>query len=175
MTYKELEELALQVGFTHCGPLDPKTIELKPEVRDMCAACHMYDKRWSCPPGCGSLDSIREKIGKYTQGILLQSTGELEDSFDAEGIAEVEAAQKSRFTKIHDLLLEQGFPHLAMGAGCCTSCKECTYPDKPCRFPERMVASMEASGMVVLEVCKANGLEYYYGSNTMTYTSCILF
>ena len=31
--------------------LDCDTIELKPEVRQMCAAdtCHKYDKCWSCP------------------------------------------------------------------------------------------------------------------------------
>ena len=28
--------------------------------------------------------------------------------------------------------------------------------------------------MLVLEVCKANGLAYYYGPETMTYTSCFL-
>ena len=28
--------------------------------------------------------------------------------------------------------------------------------------------------MLVLEICKANGLPYYYGADTMTYTSCFL-
>jgi hypothetical protein len=28
--------------------------------------------------------------------------------------------------------------------------------------------------MVVLEVCKANGLTYYYGPDKMAYTSCFL-
>ena len=37
-----------------------------------------------------------------------------------------------------------------------------------------MIASMEAYGMVVLEVCKANGLTYYYGADKMAYTSCFL-
>ncbi len=63
---------------------------------------------------------------------------------------------------------------LAIGAGCCTACAQCTYPDEKCRFPERMVSSMEAYGMLVLEVCKANGLQYYYGADKMAYTSCFL-
>lgn len=175
MIYKEMEILATNTGFTHCGPLDPNTIVLKNEVRDMCAACQMYGKRWSCPPGCGDLETIARNIRRYSHGILLQSTGDIEDSFDFEAMQEIEAAHKSRFTALHEALLRQKLPHLAMGAGCCTMCKTCTYPDGPCRFPERMVSSMEASGMVVVEVCQANGLPYYYGSNTMTYTSCILF
>jgi hypothetical protein len=37
-----------------------------------------------------------------------------------------------------------------------------------------MVTSMEAYGMVVNEICKANGLAYNYGPERMAYTSCFL-
>ena len=33
---------------------------------------------------------------------------------------------------------------------------------------------MEAYGMLVLEICKKNGLTYYYGADKMAYTSCFL-
>jgi uncharacterized alkaline shock family protein YloU len=35
--------------------------------------------------------------------------------------------------------------------------------------------AMESYGIVVAEVCKANDLPYYYGKNTIAYTSCVLF
>lgn len=175
MTYQELEALAKEAGFTGFGRLDPATIELKTEVRDMCAACQMYDKRWSCPPGCGSLEELARTLQGYRQGILVQSTGDIEDSFDFEAMQEIEATHRARFTALHEELVNKKVPHLALGAGCCTMCKTCTYPNDPCRFPEKMISSMEAWGMVVLEVCKANDLTYYYGSDKMTYTSCILF
>ena len=63
---------------------------------------------------------------------------------------------------------------LGISAGSCKRCKDCTYPDKPCRFPELRTSSMEAYGMLVLEVCKANDLQYYYGPTTITYSSCFL-
>ena len=64
MTIQELTALAGKIGFEHTGSLDPATIELKEEVREMCASgkCAMYDKRWSCPPGCGTLDDCRELL-----------------------------------------------------------------------------------------------------------------
>ena len=64
MTIQELCALAQSIGFEHAGPLDPATIELKEEVREMCASgkCAVYDKRWSCPPGCGTLDECRELL-----------------------------------------------------------------------------------------------------------------
>ena len=177
MTIQEFCALAKEIGFEQAGPLDPATIALKEEVREMCASgkCAMYDKRWSCPPGCGTLDECRELLKGYTRGILVQSVGELEDNFDIETMMETEAAHKERFYAMRKALVERGIDALAAGAGCCTICPECTYPDAPCRFPEQKMSSMEALGMLVLEVCKANDMRYFYGENTIAYTSCLLF
>ena len=167
-------KLALEMGFSRAGLLDPATIELKEEVRQMCRNCGAYDTRWSCPPGCGSLEKCRERIGAYKQGIPVQTTGQLEDPFDGEGMMETEATHKENFVKLYELLRQQYPGMLALGAGGCRLCKSCAFPDAPCRFPEKMVSSMEANGMVVTEVCRANGLQYNYGPNTITYTSCFL-
>ena len=71
--------------------------------------------------------------------------------------------------------MREAFPGmLPLGAGTCNICKKCSYPDKPCRFPEKRVSSVEAYGMVVNEFAVKNGLKYNYGPNTMTYTSCCL-
>ena len=64
---------------------------------------------------------------------------------------------------------------LPLSAGSCTLCRRCTYPDRPCRFPQRRMASMEAYGLLVSDVCRRSGLGYYYGTGTMTYTSCVLY
>ena len=176
MTQTELLALAKSCGFTASAPLDPASIELKQAVRDMCQenTCGQYDKRWSCPPGCGNLEQCRTQLAGYSTGLLVQTTGAIEDSFDFEGIQDIEQQHKQHFDAMHEMLQPLYPKLLPLGAGCCTRCKDCTYPAAPCRFPEKMVSSMEAYGMLVLEVCKANGLSYYYGPDTMTYTSCFL-
>ena len=176
MTYDELAALAEASGFTAWAPLDVSTIELKSDVRAMCAdnTCGMYEKRWSCPPGCGELSECADRLARYTHGILVQTSGEVEDSLDFEGMMEIEAEHKAHFRSMQKALRDAGGDVLALGAGACTQCPQCTYPDAPCRFPEQMVSSMEAYGMLVLEVCKRNGLQYYYGPDHMAYTGCFL-
>ena len=176
MTYEQLSKMAEAAGFTAWAPLDVNTLELKPEVRDMCAVntCGQYGKRWSCPPGCGSLEECTAELKGYTHGILVQTYGDIEDGFDFEAMMEIESDHKDHFSDMRDALREADADILALGAGCCTVCAKCTYPDAPCRFPGKQISSMEAYGMVVLEVCKANGLTYYYGSDKMAYTSCFL-
>jgi predicted metal-binding protein len=173
MEYEMIATLAKDAGFTHVAPLNPETIELKEEVRQMCEACGRYGKCWSCPPGCGTLEECRQRVQLHQKGILVQTVGQLEDEFDGEAMMETQEQHKIHFRALCDKL--QDADVLKLGAGCCTICKECSYPDAPCRFPEKMVSSMESYGMVVAEVCKANNVPYYYGKNTIAYTSCILF
>ena len=81
---------------------------------------------------------------------------------------------KENFMLMRDALAGEKLPVLAMGAGACMLCEACTYPDAPCRFPDRMAASMEASGLFVSKVCTDNGLQYNYGPNKIAFTSCYL-
>ena len=98
--------------------------------------------------------------------------GELEDALDGEGMMETEALHKEHFVEMHDRLKKEFPKLLSLGAGCCTRCAKCSYPDAPCRFPEKRFSSMEAYGMLVTQVCQDSGIEYYYGPGTITYTSC---
>ena len=176
MIYEKIAKLAEAAGFSAWAELDVSAIELKPEVRDMCAAntCGQYGKRWSCPPGCGTLEECAQRLQGYGRGILVQTYGDIEDGFDFEAMMEIEQEHKEHFEEMYAALRDADAEVLAIGAGCCTQCAKCTYPDEPCRFPEKMISSMEAYGMLVLEVCKANGLQYYYGADKMAYNSCFL-
>lgn len=174
--FEKISEIAGRAGFTHSAFLDCSTIKLMPEVRQMCASdsCHMYDKNWNCPPGCGTLEECEKRIRQYHWGILVQTVGELEDSLDGEGMMAAEKAHKEHFVKMEKLLRPLYPGMLAAGAGACTKCARCTYPDIPCRFPDQSFVSMEAYGMLVTQVCQDNDMSYYYGPCTIAYTSCFL-
>jgi len=176
MDYEELTVMAEECGFTHCARLDVTTLEFMQDVRDMCRPdkCRNYGKTWSCPPACASLEEMRERVLGYRGGLLVQTVGELEDSYDWEGIQAASARHKENFSRMWDEI-EKGRPSvLAMGAGACSLCEVCTYPDDPCRFPDRMAASMEACGLFVSKVCSDNGLAYNYGPGRIAFTSCFL-
>ena len=176
LDYDKLFKLAEECGFNSYGKLDVSTLEFLPEVRDMCAVntCGMYNKSWACPPACGTLEEMRERVKKYTRGIIVQTVGQLEDSLDWDGIQEAAEKQSVSYQKMMKALKEEYPDLMPMGTGACTNCKKCTYPDEPCRFPDKLVSSMEACGLVVSNVCTANGVPYNHGKDTICYTGCFL-
>ena len=99
MKEQALLNLAAECGFDHAAPLNPAALEFNPAVRDMCAAdrCHSYGRCWTCPPACGTLEEISARAAAYHGGVLLQSTGQLEDDFDVETMMDTEKLQKERF------------------------------------------------------------------------------
>ena len=176
LTKETIVQDALDMGFSHAGLVDISTLHPQTEVRDMCAAnkCKEYDKNWSCPPGCGTVEECDAEMQTYDWGVLVQVTMDMEDEMDYE--AWVDAAQNLRdlMVELHASLREKYDDVLALGGAGCDICSKCTYPDEPCRFPKKRMSGMEGYGLVVADVCRDNGLLYYYGTDTITYTGMFL-
>ena len=102
MTIQELIDLAKEYGFETTVPLNMATLDAKEEVRAMCAAntCRAYGSNWSCPPACGTIAQCAEKMSRFTRGILVQTIGEREDSWDFEAAQEAAENHKERFRRI---------------------------------------------------------------------------
>lgn len=173
---ENIAALALETGFTYAAPLSMDALVFRSEVRDMCAEdrCGSYGRSWSCPPAAGSIERVKRQAEGFSRGIIVQTAGETGGSFDTDTVK----ALMIRHTKCFDAFVRQirvFFPRcLPMGAGACRLCRVCTYPDRPCRHPDRMYRSMEAYGLLVSDVALRSGLRYNYGENTMSFTSCVL-
>jgi predicted metal-binding protein len=173
----DIFQLSRQNGFSYVAELCMEALKPMPEVRDMCASgrCQRYDRCWSCPPGCGTIEHAAKQMSQYAQGVIVQTVGKLQDEFDIEGIGRVQEQHRKAFDALARQARIVSPGCLPLTAGTCTICHKCTWPDKPCRFPNRRLSSMEAYGLLVSDVCLKSGLQYNYGAGTISFTSCILF
>lgn len=177
MDYNSLFNMALDAGFSETVSLDPTTITPHREVREVCerGTCGRYGKSWSCPPGCGTFEKCAERLKRHSHGLIVTTVGTLEDEFDGEGMTEAGKRHDMNMRALTAELRKFYPAFLAAGAGSCTVCEICTYPDEPCRDPNGPPVSMEALGMVVSEVCRMNNAVYNHGKNTITFVGCFLF
>lgn len=155
----------------------PRDIPFSAEVRKMCEAnrCGMYGKCWTCPPGVGNWEELRDRYSAYETAFVFSTCHALEDSFDIEGMQAAGAAHKHLDEVIAAGMRGFAGQYVHLGAGGCTICKVCTYPDAPCRFPERARQSMEACGIDVVTLSRQVGIRYINGADTVTYFSLLLF
>ena len=92
-----------------------------------------------------------------------------------ETVEETAKIHDSRFLDLVAQLRETDLEFMPLGAGTCLICPECTYPDAPCRYPDKQIVSMEAAGLVVNDVCKQADIPYNHGQDTIQFSSCILY
>lgn len=176
MTEEMWTKLAEEYHFDCSALMDVTKLDVLQDVRDACKSnkCGAYNTTWACPPAFGDLEASEAMLRKYTRGLLVQSVQVLEDEFDWEGIEELGKRHGENFRKLHERLKKDYPGMLALGAGGCKICAKCTYPDAPCRFPEKMTYSMEGFGLFVSRVCEQCGIPYYHGKGTMTFSGCYL-
>jgi predicted metal-binding protein len=150
-------------------------IPFSDQVITACAQnyCGRYGKRWGCPPAVGNPRALREKLLKYEYALVFSTRHELEDSFDLEGM---NAGREAHCRTEAEVLRSCAFEaYIALGASSCDLCKECTYPNAPCRFPDRMKMTVESHGIDVVALCASAGLSYSGGERTVTYFSVVFF
>lgn len=176
---KELVQAALTAGAAKAALIGAEQVVYSESFRKICEGnqCGCWGKCWACPPEIGEVGELVAQAKKYPRGLLYQTIGMLEDSFDVEGMfaAGANHAQVSlRLQKRLPGLLKAPFLHLSCG-GChlCPVCAKRT--GEPCRNPEYALPAMEGYGIDVYNTTCTTALKYINGTNTVTYFGLILF
>ena len=175
---EQLIQLALDAGAAKAEMITAEQIVLSAEFREACRRnmCGQWGKCWMCPPDVGDIEELMAEIRTYPKGLWYQTIGTLEDSYDVEGMGEAKHKHVMLAQKLEEQIAPLVGRHLHLSCGGCGLCERCAKrDDKPCRFPEKAMASLEAYGVNVYQTTLSTSLKYINGQNTVTYFSLVLF
>lgn len=178
MDEKSLLEAGEHNGAAHSAVVDVAKIPFRPEFRAACEmnSCGKYGRCWMCPPDVGPIGPMIELAKGYDKAFVFQTIGQLEDSFDIEGMEEAAVIHNKVAQALAGEVAPQLEGPLLMGAGACHVCERCASLDnEPCRFPDKAIASLESYGIAVSELAAICGLNYINGENTVTFFGAILY
>ncbi len=176
---KELLDKVLEMGAYKTGLVKVSDIRFERAFRDMCEAnaCGNYGKCWMCPPDAGDIDVLIEEAKGFQKALVYQTVGQLEDSYDFEGMMEAARVHNELANSLRQLF--DTLPvskKLHLGAGGCHVCERCAkLTNEPCRSPELAMASLETYGVAVSELAAQAGMKYINGENTVTYFGALFF
>lgn len=177
MNQEQMLQMVLDCGATKAAIIEQSQIILSAEFRAACEmnSCGVFGRCWMCPPDVGPIDELMDSVRSFPRGVWYQTIGEIEDSFDFEGMTAVSdnhAMLSQRILKATPK--DQRTLHLTCGG--CHVCARCAkLDDEPCRFPERALPSVESYGVDVYNTTRGTDLKYINGANTVTYFGLLLF
>jgi len=176
---KIIATTAFEAGATAVGYAKVADMKFDPAFRAACEqnVCGKFGKCWMCPPDAGDINEMIATAKKFENIMVLQTIGQLEDSYDFEGMQEAAVLHnKMTFVAAEKVRELYGDRALVMGAGACHVCARCTRLDEqPCRNPDTAIPSLEVYGVAVSELAAVSGLKYINGENTVTYFSGVLY
>lgn len=170
---QSLAELPLYVYLD----IDPKSLEFSDRIRWICQnECPMYGKSWACPPGVGEVKECKAKCLSYENCLLIGTITEVADSADIQETLATRPEHEQITNQVRDYFLSQGVIPYILSTEACAECERCAILDgQPCRMPERMHPCVESHGINLIPTLEENGLDFYYGTNIITWYSLLFY
>ena len=175
MDRQAVEAQLCELPISQYAWIDPKQIEFSERIRYVCEhECTMYGKSWVCPPAVGTVAACREKVLSYPAGLVFTTLTEVEDIADLEATLATRAPHEKITRQVRDILRQYSPDVLTLSTEACAICEHCTYPNAPCRNPDRMFPCVESYGIVATDLAEKNGIEFYNG-NLVTWFSVLCY
>lgn len=172
---KELEEFIAQYPVFEYRMLDTEELTFADRVRWICQnECQRYDTTWACPPAVGSLEECMIRCREYPQGFFFSTVAEVGDILDMKELLGTRREHEKITQSIGEYLMEEGYDCYILSTESCAICQECTYPQAPCRHPDKMHPCLESHGVVVSQIVEDQGMTYSLGGNTVLWFSMVL-
>ena len=172
-----LEEQLSQLPLYTYFYTDPNSIEFSQRIRYICQTeCPMYGRTWACPPAVGAVEDCQKKCRSYKNCLVIGTIVEVTDSADIEQSLATRHDHEMITNQVRDLMREQGTEPYVLSTEACAICSRCAYLDGlPCRMPEKMHPCVESHGINIIPTLEAQGLDFIYGSNIVTWYSLFFF
>lgn len=128
---------------------------------ERCSSCRHFGKVWSCPVFDFDIEKYWKKY-KYLHllGFILDLTDEekaiqFSDEEFFNGVDRFYMIEKKKITDLQYEILDDNKDTIALGGGRCQLCDECTKEKgEKCRFPDKLMYSIESLGGKVTEITK---------------------
>lgn len=153
------------------------TVIFSDEVRMLCKknVCGMYGTSWACPPAVGSVEECKNRCNNFENAFMFTSLAKLRKKYDVAEWRETRLLHESITEKVARIFRDEFKESLILSTEGCNLCKKCTYPENPCRFPNRMFPATESFGIMVIQQAPLCNIKYNNGANAITYFSMIFF
>ena len=163
MTDEMLIKCALDEGFFKAAVVKTSEIVFDEAFRPYCKEnlCGKYGVNYSCPPDCGSPETMKKRVLEHRHALVLQSIWPISDYKDAEAIKKAKGQHNAAGLRLMKRLREEGHQGFMIGSSGCSLCNPCSITEgKPCKFPDLKFSCISAFCIHARKLSESAGMEY---------------
>jgi len=158
----DLVQRAEEAGF-HAAMVSAREIPVDGSFRKFCEdnLCGKYNANYSCPPACGTVEEVRDRLFTADKALVLQTIHEIGSYENKEAILTSKKNLNIAILKLTENLYREGYDCFCLGYGGCPLCNPCKQVEgQPCAFPDKRISCMSAYCIDVGKLANKCGLEF---------------
>ena len=162
MNDMERIKMAEEMGF-HAAVISAKEIPVEGAFRKFCEdnLCGKYNANYSCPPACGTVEEVRERLHGGDRALVLQTIHDIGSYENKEAILKSKKDLNLAILKLTEQFRKEGASCFCLGYGGCPLCTPCKQAvGEACAFPEKKISCMSAYCIDVGRLAEKCGLEF---------------
>ena len=157
-----LLEMARNEGFITAG-IAPADLPIDGKFRAFCEEnlCGNYGANYSCPPDCGTVEQLREKLLAEEQVIVVQTIHDINGYEDQPGMQRAKVRHNAMVLRLMEKIRREGYEGFCSGYNGCPLCQPCKCREKaPCPYPDKRISCMSAYCIDVAELARRCSLDF---------------
>ena len=162
MQEHEIIKLAEEMGFA-AAYIDTADVVQDPSFRKFCEdnLCGKYNANYSCPPDCGTVDEVQQRLKAGKRALVLQSIWDIGSYDNKDEIQKSKKTHNAAILRFTETLRQAGHKGFCLGYGGCPLCDPCKrVTNEPCAHPEQKISCMSAYCIDVAKLAEKCGLEF---------------
>ena len=176
MDKEHLEQKLAQLPLFQYSFLKSEELIFSERVRMICETeCPRFGTTWACPPAVGPVDVCKARCLSFNDALLISTIVEVSDIANIEETLNTRGPHEEITRQVHELVKQQANETMVLSTEACAHCEHCSYPDAPCRFPNRMFPCVESHGIIVTDLAERYGIDFLAGTNMVTWFSIIFY
>ena len=158
----EIIKMVEELGFS-AAYIDTADVVQDPSFRKFCEdnLCGKYNANYSCPPDCGTVEEVQERLRSGKRALVLQSIWKIGSYDNKDGIQQSKKAHNAAILRFTEKLRQAGVQGFCLGYGGCPLCDPCKrVNNEPCAHPDKKISCMSAYCIDVARLAEKCGLEF---------------
>ena len=169
MQEHEIIKLAEEMGFT-AAYIDTADVAQDPSFRKFCEdnLCGKYNANYSCPPDCGTVEEVQQRLKAGKRALVLQSIWDIGSYDNKDEIQKSKKTHNAAILRFTETLRQAGHKGFCLGYGGCPLCDPCKrVSNEPCAHPEQKISCMSAYCIDVAKLAEKCNLEFAWVSEKL--------
>lgn len=132
---------------------NPNDLIFDNKVREACKFCKRFSTKATCPPYCESVEYYEKTLTSYKKGKFIIVKYLIKDAslWKELGTQSTIHLNNLVLKERNDMVQKGHYFCIGFGAGSCKNCEKCSFP---CRFPDKSLIPIEATGVHVVKTLK---------------------